>query len=76
MVFAPGTKRLQLTPPFLGAGCGPLASRESPTLASTGETRITPSPGGFMISSFFDVFTELSLDGGKTWSPASQPGHM
>lgn len=46
--------------------------RESPTLASTGKTRISPqSSGAFRIDSFFDVFTELSLDGGQTWTPAN-----
>ena len=50
--------------------------RESPTLTSTGETRINPTAGGYMISSFFDVFTELSSDGGQTWSPSGTPGHM
>ena len=50
--------------------------RESPTLASIGQTTITPAAGGFMVSSFFDVFTEISLDGGNTWSPSSTPGHM
>jgi hypothetical protein len=44
--------------------------RESPTLASPGETQIQPAPGGYMISSFFDIFTEISLDGGQTWAPA------
>jgi hypothetical protein len=44
--------------------------RESPTLASTGGTTIRPVTGGYMISSFFDVFTEISLDGGANWSPA------
>ena len=44
--------------------------RESPTLQSTGQTTVRPVPGGYMISSFFDVFTELSLDGGNTWSPS------
>jgi len=36
--------------------------------ASRGQTRITAAPGGFMVSSFFDVFTELSIEGGSTWS--------
>jgi len=43
--------------------------RESPTLTSTGQTTITPQGDGFHVSSFFDVFTELSLDGGNTWTP-------
>ena len=52
--------------------------RESPTLASTGKTAISPAPGGeFVVSSFFDVFTELSLDNGMTWfASTSAPPHM
>jgi len=46
--------------------------RESPTLPSLGVTRIEPQPDGpFVISSFFDVFTELSLNNGITWLPAT-----
>ncbi|HEV2391826.1 MAG TPA: DUF4214 domain-containing protein [Verrucomicrobiae bacterium] len=47
--------------------------RQSPTLTSTGRLSITPQPnsGGFKVDSFFDVFTELSLDGGQTWTAAS-----
>ncbi len=44
--------------------------RESPTLQSLGQTSIEPTPGGYMVSSFFDVFTEISLDNGATWTPA------
>ncbi len=48
--------------------------RESPTHASTGQTSITAlSDGNFSFDSFFDVFTELSLDGGQTWSPSMTP---
>ena len=47
--------------------------RESPTRASTGKTSIRQVPGGNMIGSFFDVFTELSLDGGATWTPTTEP---
>jgi hypothetical protein len=52
--------------------------RESPTLASTGGHTITDTaPGGpYKIDSFFDVFTELSLDGGTTWTPATGPVHL
>jgi hypothetical protein len=51
---------------------GGLMVRESPTLPSIGETTITDIGGGsFRISSFFDVFTELSLDGGLTWTPST-----
>ena len=49
--------------------------RESPNFASTGSTTITNEGGGlFRIDSFFDVFTDLSLDGGQTWTPSSGPG--
>jgi hypothetical protein len=47
---------------------GGVLIRESPTLTSAGETDVT-GPGPYQIHSFFDVFTELSLDGGQTWSP-------
>lgn len=51
--------------------------RESPTRASTGRTSLQglPTPG-YHIDSFFDVFTELSLDGGQSWLPADGPLHM
>jgi hypothetical protein len=46
--------------------------RESPTLASLGRTAIRDAGGGqFLIASFFDVFTELSLDGGASWIPSN-----
>jgi len=44
--------------------------RESPTLASVGQTTIESLGGGnFRIDSFFDVFFELSLNGGISWVP-------
>src|ERR1041385_8677368 len=44
--------------------------RESPSLPSKGKTSIRQLPSGqSYISSFFDVFTELSIDGGQTWTP-------
>jgi len=52
------------------AGFQPLMIRESPDNASTGRTRITDlGDGQFHIDSFFDVFTEVSLDAGRTWVP-------
>ena len=49
---------------------GPFMIRESPTLPSLGKTSITDIGGGlYRIDSFFDVFTELSIDGGATWIP-------
>ena len=54
--------------------------RESPSKQSLGQTRCRTSggggAGGCAIDSFFDVFTELSLDGGSTWSPCAAPMHV
>ena len=50
---------------------GPLMVRESPTLPTLGKTSINDLGGGlYHIDSFFDVFTELSVDGGQTWMPS------
>jgi hypothetical protein len=57
--------------PFFG---GPLLVRESPTEDSQGTLTISELPGGmFQISSFFDVFVELSIDG-SNWIPADGAG--
>ena len=50
--------------------------RESPTLQSMGQTTIQTVSGGFIINSFFDVFTELSTDNGLSWTSSSGPGHV
>ena len=51
--------------------------RESPTLQSPGLTQITDQGGGvFRIDSFFDIFTELSMDGGQSWTPGIGPLHI
>jgi len=52
--------------------------RESPTLDSTGETTIADfGDGTYGIDSFFDIFTELSLDDGLSWIPdESAPAHV
>jgi hypothetical protein len=53
---------------------GPVMIRESPTLPSLGSTSITSVGSGlYHIDSFFDVFTELSLDGGQNWQPSEGP---
>ena len=45
--------------------------RESPNLPSPGEIKVTDLPDGtFQIDSFFDVFTEISVDGGA-FQPAT-----
>lgn len=55
----------------------PIIIRESPTQPSTGQTTITDLGGGlYHIDSFFDVFTELSVDGGSSWIPATGPVRM
>lgn len=57
---------------FYLPGGGQVALRESPTQQSLGTTRIDElADGSYQISSFFDVFTEISLDDGNTWSPTS-----
>jgi hypothetical protein len=44
----------------------PFEFKQNPGMASTGQTTVNQVPGSglYQISSFFDVFTELSLDGG------------
>ena len=45
--------------------------RESPTLPSLGMTTVSALGGGqYQIDSFFDVFTELSIDGGQSFIPS------
>jgi hypothetical protein len=79
------TEMVQLN--MSGGGLPPnVMIRESPTLRSTGVTSIravggsgTPDGGvaiGYEINSFFDVFTELSIDGGLTWAPSAMAGHV
>jgi hypothetical protein len=41
--------------------------RESPDSISSGFMKIEPIPEGVRVESFFDVFFEISLDGGMTW---------
>jgi hypothetical protein len=48
--------------------------RESTTKTSIGQMGIKPIPGGYMISSFFDIYTEVSTDGGGSWQPTISPG--
>jgi hypothetical protein len=52
--------------------------RESPIHASTGKTTVTDIGGGeWVVESFFDVYTELSVDNGMAWQPAqSGPSHL
>jgi len=59
---------------------GPVVSlliRESDTRDSKGQTSTADLGGGqFDIDSFFDVFTELSLDGGQSYMPAEEPARV
>lgn len=49
--------------------------RESPTLSSSGTmTMFSDGSGnGGTLNSFFDIFAELSMDGGQTWVPSVLP---
>lgn len=55
---------------------GPLMVRESPTRPSLGRI-VQQAPGiDFAADSFFDVFFDISLDGGQTWLPVQEPVRM
>jgi hypothetical protein len=73
-----GTFPVEMTQMMLTGGTplGPVMIRESPTLPSLGQTSIQAAGSGFAIDSFFDVFTELSIDGGATWIPNSAPNAL
>ena len=62
---------------LVGAANPLLMIRESPTLVSSGQMTIMSdgSGTGGSFNSFFDVFFELSLDGGGTWA-AQGPLHL
>ena len=56
---------------------GLITVQQDPGRPSQGQTTITDIGGGlFHIESFFDVFTELSPDGGHTWIPSDSSTHM
>lgn len=48
-------------------GSPSLLMRESPTRPSLGQTKLTIAGRETRVDSFFDVFFDLSLDGGATW---------
>lgn len=50
--------------------------RLSPSHASTGQTTITDVGGLYNITSYFDVWTEISIDNGMTWIPGDTCGRM
>lgn len=50
----------------------PIVVRLAPGQASTGQIRATDLPDGtFRIDSFFDIWTEISIDGGASHHPAA-----
>ena len=54
----------------------PITIRESPFLQSAGQLSVTDIGGGlYHIDSFFDVFTELSVDGGE-FTPSMNLAHF
>jgi hypothetical protein len=55
---------------FNASGSGVML-RESPTVHSTGSTAIRSSGTGYQIDSFFNISTDLSLNNGQTWVPAT-----
>jgi len=64
------TEMLQLD--LSGGSLPPMVEfRVSPTKASIGKTLIEAVPDGITISSFFDVFTEVSTDAGTNWSSST-----
>jgi hypothetical protein len=51
--------------------------RQSATEPTLGQTTVQDLGNGqFLITSFFDVFTDLSIDGGQTWIPSDRAGHV
>jgi hypothetical protein len=56
---------------------GGVLVRQDPTRPTLGVTTITDIGGGlYQIDSFFDVFTELSVDSGLNWIPSDSSTHM
>jgi hypothetical protein len=61
---------------------GQIIIRESPYVHSYGQTIIQDlgggggGGGGYQIDSFFDIYTELSVDGGYSWLPCDMPMHL
>jgi len=49
----------------------PVQIRLDPGLQSSGTTTVTDTGKDFKIDSFFDVFTDISIDGGQTWVPTT-----
>ncbi|MFN0165806.1 MAG: hypothetical protein ACKV22_05185 [Bryobacteraceae bacterium] len=68
-----GVFQTELLQMDLIGGLPPFLLRERPTVPSLGQLGVTQAgTGTYAFDSFFDVFTELSLDGGQNWIPADQ----
>ena len=50
--------------------------RESPTRQSLGQTTIRQLGTRYAISSFIDIWTDVSLDNGQTWAPADHAARV
>jgi hypothetical protein len=51
--------------------------RQGSPSAPNGQTQVTDLGNGqFQFTSFFDVFFDISLDNGTTWTPAELPHHL
>jgi hypothetical protein len=71
------TEMLSLSLEGVYPSIGAFKIRESPTLPSLGKYSVETLPSGqYHIDSFFDVFTELSLDGGQSWIPSQGSSHL
>lgn len=69
-----GTFTTQMTQLDMSGLSGGAMIRLDPNAPSTGQTTITDNGNGtFQITSFFDIFTDISLDGGNTWAPSTGP---
>jgi hypothetical protein len=61
---------------FAGGPVGPFASLElaqNGAPNTNGSTTIAQGEGGFQITSFFDIFTEISLDSGQSFITPNNP---
>ena len=78
-ISEPNTYDTEMTQLDVSGGSLPpgVMLRESPTLQSTGRTSVRDNGGGYQIDSFFDIYTEVSVDGGNNWYPdTNAPAHM
>lgn len=68
------TEMLSLSLSGSGGPFGTVKIRESPTLMSMGRYQVI-DPETPLIDSFFDIFTEISFDGGQTWMQNQMSAH-